>query len=279
MPGTLYVVATPIGNLEDVTLRALRVLREVSLIAAEDTRRTARLLQHYSISTRTTSLHEHTERSKTGSLIARLTAGESIALVSDAGTPGISDPGTLFIAAAHAAGIRVEPVPGASASLAALSASGLSGREFIFAGFAPNRAKARQNWLATMATEPRVMIFYEAPHRIRLTLEDMLAIFGDRLIALGRELTKAHEELVVRPISRHLLELKEERGEFTLVVSGFPADSILETQSPGASDIALEFGDLTNNGGLNRREAIKYLASRYGLASREVFSLLEQAKN
>ncbi len=279
MPGTLYVVATPIGNLEDVTLRALRVLREVSLIAAEDTRRTARLLQHYSISTRTTSLHEHNERSKTGSLIARLTAGESIALVSDAGTPGISDPGTLFIAAAHAAGIRVEPVPGASASLAALSASGLSGREFIFAGFAPNRSKARQNWLATMATEPRVMIFYEAPHRIRLTLEDMLAIFGDRLIALGRELTKAHEELVVRPISRHLLELKEERGEFTLVVSGFPADSILERQPPAAADIALEFGYLTNTNGLNRREAIKYLASRYGLASREVFSLLEQAKN
>ncbi len=279
MPGTLYVVATPIGNLEDVTLRALRVLREVSLIAAEDTRRTARLLQHYSISTRTTSLHEHNERSKTGSLIARLTAGESIALVSDAGTPGISDPGTLFIAAAHAAGIRVEPVPGASASLAALSASGLSGREFIFAGFAPNRSKARQNWLATMATEPRVMIFYEAPHRIRLTLEDMLAIFGDRLIALGRELTKAHEELVVRPISRHLMELKEERGEFTLVVSGFSADSILERQPPAASDIALEFGELTNKIGLNRREAIKYLASRYGLASREVFSLLEQAKN
>src|SRR6185436_6699144 len=131
MPGTLYVVATPIGNLEDVTLRALRVMREVSLIAAEDTRRTARLLQHYSISTRTTSLHEHNERSKTPSLIARLAAGESIALVSDAGTPGVSDPGSHLVAEAHRAGITVEPVPGPNAAVAALSGSGLSGGEFV----------------------------------------------------------------------------------------------------------------------------------------------------
>ena len=146
MPGTLYVVATPIGNLEDVTLRALRVLREVSLIAAEDTRRTARLLQHYSISTRTTSLHEHNERSQTPALIARLRAGESIALVSDAGTPVISDPGTHLVAGAHAAGIRVEPVPGPSAVIAALSASGLAEGEFVFVGFPPSRAKARKVW-------------------------------------------------------------------------------------------------------------------------------------
>src|SRR3954466_6829815 len=166
MAGILYVVATPIGNLEDVTLRALRVLREVSLIAAEDTRRTARLLQHYSISTRTTSLHEHNERSRTPALIARLEAGESVALVSDAGTPIVSDPGTHLVASAHAAGVRVEPVPGPSAVVAALSASGLGQGEFVFVGFPPSRSNARQRWFTHLAAETRVIILYEAPHRI-----------------------------------------------------------------------------------------------------------------
>ncbi len=197
MPGILYVVATPIGNLEDITLRALRILREVSLIAAEDTRRTARLLQHYSISTRTTSLHEHNERTKTAVLINRLAAGESIALVSDAGTPVISDPGSHLVAEAHRAGFQVEPIPGASAAISALSASGLEAESFLFAGFPPSRSKARQLWLSKLAVEPHVLILYEAPHRIRLTLEDMLQAFGDRLVALGRELTKVHGELVV----------------------------------------------------------------------------------
>src|SRR3954470_2249349 len=204
MPGTLYVVATPIGNLEDVTLRALRVLREVALIAAEDTRRTARLLQHYSISTRATSLHEHNERSKTASLIARLTAGDSIALVSDAGTPVISDPGAYLIAQVHLAGVLVVPIPGPSALIAALSASGLAKGEFVFAGFPPTRSTDRKRWFTRLAQEQRVLVFYEAPHRIRRTLEDMLQAFGDRVVALGRELTKAHEQLVVRPTSEHL---------------------------------------------------------------------------
>ena len=278
MPGTLYVVATPIGNLEDVTLRALRVLREVSLIAAEDTRRTARLLQHYSISTRTTSLHEHNERAKTPSLIARLVAGESIALVSDAGTPVVSDPGTHLVAQAHAAGIRVEPVPGPSAALAALSGSGLSEREFIFAGFPPNRSKARQLWLGTLATENRVLIFYEAPHRIRRTLADMLQAFGDRRMAMGRELTKVHEELVVRPISAHLSREFEERGEFTLVVEGHSNRPAVPDAAPDWSTVANEFGLLTNSKGLGRREAIRSLALRYGISTRQVFGLLEEAK-
>src|SRR5580765_307816 len=189
MPGTLYVVATPIGNLEDVTLRALRVMREVSLIAAEDTRRTARLLQHYSISTRTTSLHEHNERSKTPSLIARLVAGESIAVVSDAGTPVVSDPGSHLVAAAHAAGIKVEPIPGPSAALAAISGSGIGGDGFLFVGFPPSKAGARRGWLSSLADEGRPFVMYEAPHRIRATLEDMLVALGDRTVALGRELT------------------------------------------------------------------------------------------
>jgi 16S rRNA (cytidine1402-2'-O)-methyltransferase len=279
MPGTLYVVATPIGNLEDVTLRALRVMREVSLIAAEDTRRTAHLLQHYSISTRTTSLHEHNERSKTPSLIARLASGESIALVSDAGTPVVSDPGSHLVAAAHAAGIKVEPIPGPSAALATLSASGLAGDGFVFAGFPPNRSKARQAWLAKLSEEPRVLIFYEAPHRIRATLEDMLTALGDRMVALGREVTKIHEELVVRPISGHLLELSETRGEFTLVVAGAPGQHLNGQERPSPQRLAREFGELTNIGVGSRRDAIRTLAARYGLSSRDVFSLLERGRN
>ncbi len=278
MPGTLYVVATPIGNLEDVTLRALRVMREVSLIAAEDTRRTARLLQHYSISTRTTSLHEHNERAKTPALVARLLAGESIALVSDAGTPVVSDPGSHLVAAAHAARVRVEPVPGANAALALLSASGLPGSGFVFAGFPPNRSKPRQKWFLTMVEEPRIVIFYEAPHRIRQTLDDMLAIFGDRLLAIGRELTKVHESLAVRPISEHIRHLEVERGEFVLAIEGRSAVE-LPGKAPTPSEIAAQFGDLTNIGSTGRRQAIRALADKHGISAREVFDLLERAKN
>ncbi|MDQ3346556.1 MAG: 16S rRNA (cytidine(1402)-2'-O)-methyltransferase [Acidobacteriota bacterium] len=277
MPGTLYVVATPIGNLEDVTLRALRILREVSLIAAEDTRRTARLLQHYSISTRTTSLHEHNERTRTPGLIARLEGGESIALVTDAGTPVVSDPGTHFVAAAHAAGIRVEPIPGASAILAALSASGLLRGEFLFAGFPPSRANARENWFASLAAETRTIVLYEAPHRIRATLQAMQAAFGDRIIAVARELTKTHEQLVVRPISYFTPDHLPERGEFTLVVSGAmpgaPAEMVPEPRA-----MAAEFGQMTTIGGKSRREALRSLAKKYGLPARDVFGFLEEAK-
>jgi 16S rRNA (cytidine1402-2'-O)-methyltransferase len=278
MPGTLYVVATPIGNLEDVTLRALRVLREVSVIAAEDTRRTARLLQHYSISTRTTSLHEHNERSKTASLIARLLAGESIALVSDAGTPAISDPGSHLVAEAHQHRVVVEPVPGPSAAIAALSASGFTSAEFIFAGFPPPRSNDRKRWLQRFSDESRALIFYEAPHRIRVTLEAMLEILGDRSIALGRELTKAHEQLVVRPISALLSEELSERGEFTLVVSGAQTTTVLKGPRPSAAQLRLEIGEMTNIATITRREAIRTLAKRHGLSNREVFDMLEEAK-
>src|SRR5687768_10062443 len=167
-------------------MRALRVLREVDLIAAEDTRRTARLLQHYSISTPTTSLHEHNERARTPAVIDRLMRGESVALVSDAGTPVVSDPGALLVAAAHAAGIRVEPIPGPSAALAAVSGSGLQGDQVLFVGFPPSRAIARKRWLEELKEEVRIVVFFEAPHRIRDTLADLLAVFGDRVIAIGR---------------------------------------------------------------------------------------------
>jgi 16S rRNA (cytidine1402-2'-O)-methyltransferase len=254
------------------------VLREVSLIAAEDTRRTARLLQHYSISTRTTSLHEHNERSKTAPLVARLVAGESIALVSDAGTPVVSDPGSQLVAAAHAAGIRVEPVPGPNAAVAVLSASGLAGDGFVFAGFPPNRSKARKRWLQDLVKETRPLILYEAPHRIRATLIDMQAILGDRVTAVGRELTKVHENLVVRPISQQLAGLLEERGEFTLVVAGAAAETEAVI-APAAAQLAREFGHMTKNEPLGRREAIRTLAQKYRISAREVFALLEEAKH
>jgi len=279
MPGTLYVVATPIGNLEDVTLRALRVLREVTLIAAEDTRRTARLLQHYSISTRTTSLHEHNERTKTASLISRLALGESIALVSDAGTPVISDPGAHLVAEAHRAGVPVEPIPGPNAGIAALSASGLADGSFLFAGFPPSRSKARQQWLAELAGEQHTLIFYEAPHRIRLTLQDMLQAFGDRAVALARELTKLHSELVVRPISQHLAAAVEERGEYTLVVAGAEKTTGPSEALPDADQMRAEFGLLTNSDGVTRREAIRALSQKYGVSSKVIFKVLEESKN
>jgi 16S rRNA (cytidine1402-2'-O)-methyltransferase len=279
MPGTLYVVATPIGNLEDVTLRALKILRGVSVIAAEDTRRTSRLLQHYSISTPTTSLHEHNERSKTPALIRQLMAGESIALVSDAGTPVVSDPGARLIAEAHAAGVRVEPIPGASAAMAALSASGFGGDAFVFLGFPPARAAARRRWLADAArdTANRTLILFEAPHRIRETLTEMLESFGDRVIAIGRELTKAHEEMVVAPISAHLRSIDKGRGEYTLVVA--PAEAPAEVAAPRTDQLFDEFSQLTSTGDVTRRSAIKQLAIKYGLTAKDVYSRVEQGRN
>jgi 16S rRNA (cytidine1402-2'-O)-methyltransferase len=275
MPGTLYVVATPIGNLEDVTLRALRILRDVSLIAAEDTRRTSRLLQHYSISTPTTSLHEHNERIKTPQLVRRLCEGKSIALVSDAGTPVISDPGARFVSAAHAAGVRVEPIPGPSAVMAAVSTSGFSGDQFLFLGFPPPRTTRRRKWLADLATETRPLVLYEAPHRIRETLQDMLSALGDRVVAIGRELTKVHEELVVQPISEHLRTFTDGRGEYTLVVAPAEPDRP-PVEVPSAVSIQHEFGQLTDNGSLSRRSAIKQLAIKYGLTAREVYAMVEK---
>ena len=278
MPGTLYVVATPIGNLEDVTLRALRILRDVSVIAAEDTRRTARILQHYSISTRTTSLHEHNQRSKTPALITRLLAGESVALVSDAGTPVVSDPGAPLIAAAHAAGIRVETIPGPSAVIAALSVCGFPEGEFTFLGFPPIRSKHRKEFFSRLAAERRTLIFYEAPHRVRACLADMVDVFGDRELLIAREVTKAHETLVVKPISQHLATLSEPRGEYTLVLRGLEAEIAEPRTVPDASSLAIEFGELTNNGAIGRRQAIRELSKRHGLPSRMVFDLLERAK-
>ena len=218
MPGTLFVVATPIGNLEDVSARALRVLREVTVIAAEDTRRTAQLLARFAIPTPTTSLHEHNEKKKMAALVERLQRGEAIALVSDAGTPTISDPGLQLIRAAIEAGVRVEPIPGPSAAMAALAVSGLPTDTFTFLGFPPVKGSERSRWFDEVRAAGRTVVFFEAPHRIRQTLQQLLDALGDAEIAVGRELTKAHEELVRGPISVVIGSLGEPRGEYTVVV-------------------------------------------------------------
>ena len=278
MPATLFVVATPIGNLEDISARALRVLRDVSLIAAEDTRRTAHLLARYAITTPTTSLHEHNETRKTPALLARLRQGESVALVSDAGTPTVSDPGERLIRAAIDAGIRVESIPGPSAALAALAASGLPSETFTFLGFPPIRSKDRNKWFDRLLAVGGTVIFFEAPHRIRTTLERLLQVAGDCQVSVGRELTKAHEELVRGPISRVLSELKEPRGEFTVVAKiGYSTEINLAVLPQGATLLA-EFGHLTELGALRRRQAIAALAKKYGRSSGEVYEAIEQAK-
>jgi 16S rRNA (cytidine1402-2'-O)-methyltransferase len=278
MPGILYVVATPIGNLEDITLRALRILRDVSVIAAEDTRRTARLLQQYSISTPTTSLHEHNERQRSVQLVARLEAGNSVALVSDAGTPVVSDPGLKLVQAARAAGIRVEPVPGPSAALAALSASGVPAETFLFMGFPPAKAGARRRWLEELADEARPIILYESPHRVTDLLGDMAELWPGRRIAVGRELTKLHEELVEGPISELRDHFLEPRGEFTVILQ--PAEAAASgSDEPEPGAIFEEFRALTEAEGLSTREAVKRIARRRGLGARAVYETVHRSKD
>jgi len=278
MAGCLHVVSTPIGNLEDITLRALRVLREVELIAAEDTRRSARLLQHYSISTRTTSLHEHNERQKLPSLIARLGGGARIALVSDAGTPGISDPGTRLIGAAHEAGIKVEVVPGPSAVMAGLAASGFPAEPFRFLGFPPIRSKDRKKWLESAGADPETLVFFEAPHRIQRTLGELETFSGKRPIVVCRELTKLHEELVKGPIDVVLQQLREPRGEYVVVCGPHSSPSHAPHVVPTDLELANSFGQTTESGVSSRREAVRQVAERYGLKVREVYQALERVK-
>lgn len=275
---TLFLVATPIGNLEDITLRALRVLREVPLVAAEDTRRTAKLLSHFDIHTPTTSFYEQVEREKTPGLLARLAAGESLALVSDAGTPGISDPGYRLANAAIAAGFRVEAVPGASAVLTALVSSGLPTSAFSFVGFPPPRAQARDRWLTEICSRRETVVFFEAPHRVRATLEAVLRIGGDRDVVLGRELTKVHEELLRGRLSEIIGRITEQRGEFTVVLAGREADSPHSEPLPSSDKLLELFGHLTERLGMSRREAIGHLAERSGMSSREVYRAIEDAK-
>jgi 16S rRNA (cytidine1402-2'-O)-methyltransferase len=278
MSGTLFVVATPIGNLEDITIRALRVLREVAVIAAEDTRRTAHLLARHAIATPTTSLHEHNEAGKSASLVARLQRGDSIALVSDAGTPTVSDPGGLLIRAAIDAGIRVEAVPGPSAVLAALAASGLPTDTFTFLGFPPTGAKNRKTWFQRARALGGTLVFFEAPHRIKTTLAEFQRLVADCPVSVGRELTKMHEQLVRGPISRVLEELVDERGEFTVVAFIGHITDIITAEAASPSQLADEFGEMTMNGGSTKRQAVAALARKHGLPANDVYRALESVK-
>jgi 16S rRNA (cytidine1402-2'-O)-methyltransferase len=264
MLGTLFVVATPIGNLEDITLRALRVLREVKLIAAEDTRRTAQLLSRHAIATPTTSFHAHNEHRKAPQLLERLKGGDDIALVSDAGTPTIADPGGPLIRAALDAGLRVVPIPGPSAVMAALTASGSSTSDFTFLGFPPNRSKARALWFSRLARVEGTAIFFEAPHRIRQTLAELQAAVGDRSIVIGRELTKVHENLVKQQISEALVALTNPIGEFTVVVEiGHTTDVC----RPNAAELPD-----------SRRQAVALVAKDHGLTANQLYRAIEELK-
>jgi len=278
MSGTLYVVATPIGNLEDITLRALRVLREVDAIAAEDTRRSARLLGHHGIATKTVSFHEHNARARVPQLISRLEAGESVAIITDAGTPGVSDPGLELVKEAIERGIRVDPIPGASAPLAALIASGFEMVPFTVFGFAPNKAKARIQWLDEISKVPHTFSFFEAPHRIQAMLRDAGPIFGERPIVMGRELTKLHQQLLRGTALALADRVSDPRGEFTLVVG--PAVKSLDSNEIHLSDteVAQEFWRITESVRGSRRQAVAELARRSGRSAKDVYSAIERAK-
>jgi 16S rRNA (cytidine1402-2'-O)-methyltransferase len=278
MSGTLFVVATPIGNLEDITLRALRVLQTADLIAAEDTRRTARLLAHHSISTPTLSFHQHNTRARIPQLISRLKRGESIAVVTDAGTPGVSDPGVELVQACVEAGIAIDPIPGASAPLTAVIASGFPLVPLTVLGFAPARAKDRMEWLENLSAIQNTVTFFETPHRIGRTMEELGHILGDRPIMVGRELTKAHQEFI-RGTAKELSEAFDNvRGEYTIVVGPAPR-AIDVTVTPTDGVILAEFGHATEVVGLQRREAISALAKKHKLPSRSVYKIIERAKN
>lgn len=264
--GTLYLVATPIGNMEDITLRALRILREAALICAEDTRTTRKLLSRYAIETPLISYNEHNMKARTPAILATLQQGD-VALVSEAGTPALSDPGYELVVAAIGAGIPVVPVPGPSALLAALTASGLPAREFTFLGFLPRRPGHRQRLLDSLATEPRTIVIFEAPHRLRGTLAAILASWGDRRIAVCRELTKLHEEIFRGRISQALHHFSEPRGEFTLVIEG------AEKPSAEISEDALRQALLQLRAqGLPVRDAVRSASESTGLPQRQVYA-------
>ena len=266
--GTLYIVATPIGNLEDITLRAIRVLKEADLIAAEDTRHTKHLLDRYQIETQLTSYHDHNKEEKAPVLVARLLEGKSVALVSDAGTPGISDPGYFLINLAIDQKIPVVPIPGATAAIAALSISGLPTDSFVFEGFLPAKHMARLKRLKELSGEKRTIIFYEAPHKIIQTIEDMLEAFGERRAVITRELTKIHEETIRGTLSELLKRVQEGtiKGEFTIILHGASAEPLKQD-----IDTAEYLKNLILHRGLSKKEAISIAAEELGLPKKDVY--------
>jgi len=271
-PGTLYLVGTPIGNLEDMTFRAVRILGAVDAIAAEDTRHTGKLLQHFQITTPQISYHEHNQKSRIPDLVQRLQRGDAIALVTDAGMPGISDPGYELVKACIEANIPVVPIPGSTAAISALVASGLACDRFVFEGFLANISSSkRRERLEQLKAEPRTLILYEAPHRVRQTLQEMADVFGgDRQIVLARELTKLHEELWRGTLEQAIAHYttREPTGEFTLVVAG------AELSQPILSEDAIveELKELLRQG-VTRSQASRQLAQQTALPRRQIYQL------
>jgi 16S rRNA (cytidine1402-2'-O)-methyltransferase len=270
--GTLYIVGTPIGNLEDITYRAVRVLGEAALVACEDTRQTRKLLDHFGIRKPAVSYHEHNEAQRTADLIGRLEQGETIALVSDAGTPLVSDPGFRLVREAVARGIPVVPVPGPSAAITALSASGLPTDSFRFAGFLPAKPGQRRRALEFLRDETATLVFYEAPHRIVETLEDVATVMGEREVVVARELTKIHEEFLRGAAAVVAAELKSRpavRGEITLLI----AKSEQPAQCEGSIRDSVE---MLQRAGVPRMDAMKQVARERGISKREVYAEMEK---
>lgn len=275
----LYVVSTPIGNLEDITLRALRVLKEVSVIACEDTRQTQKLLNHFEIHTKTISYHEHNELERAAELIVRLEDGESVAVVSDAGTPGISDPGYRLIALALRHGVRVIPIPGASAILSALVASGLATDHYEFCGFLPAKHGQRKTELERVRDREHTIVFYEAPHRIVETLEDVVEVMGrDRKVVLARELTKVHEEFVRGAANEVFQQLRRReggvKGEIVLLVAAAERTANVAPQK----DLASRLDAIMREQDLDEKAALKVLAKESGIGKSELYRELQRTK-
>jgi len=277
--GVLYVVATPIGNLDDITLRALKTLKAVALVAAEDTRRTGILLRHFGVETAILSVHEHNEHNRISRVTSHLAKGESVALVTDAGTPGISDPGAVLVAAVRKEGFRVEPIPGASAVAAAISASGISSHGYAFLGFPPIRAKDRMAWLETLVntSKNRLVVFFEAPHKVKKTLEE-LSILVKRPIIIGREITKLHEEFVEGLPGDLLARFESPQGEFTILIP--PADASENAAAPVLDeDVVVLFGQITDSGeGSSKREVARLVGERLGMTAKQVYDIMERNK-
>ncbi len=276
MAPALYLVGTPIGNLEDITYRAVRTLREVDLIACEDTRHTRKLLNRYEISKPLVSCHEHNEQQRAQELVAKVQAGRSVALVSDAGMPAISDPGYRVVEAAIDAGVQVIPIPGPSAVDTALIASGLPTDRFLYAGFLPSKSSQRVKALEALADEPPTLAFYEAPHRLLRTLEDAKATLGDRSAVVARELTKTHEEFLRGTLSEvhaKLAARESVKGEIVLLISG-------ASDASAAPDVPLpQRVDQLVVAGATPMDALKAAAKEYGLTKREAYRLVEEAKS
>jgi 16S rRNA (cytidine1402-2'-O)-methyltransferase len=267
-PGVLYVVSTPIGNLEDITLRALRVLREVDLIAAEDTRRTRQLLTHYGIRKPLISYHDFNRRMREKTLLQELREGKSIALVTDAGTPGISDPGEELVLGAIQESIPLIPIPGPAALISALSVSGLPTESFLFYGFLPSRAAARKKWLASLKDRPETLVFYESPRRVGSLLQDAAQILGDRRVVVAREMTKVYEEVYRGSVSEVLERLGEEevKGEVTIILEGCPLPPKAE-----ASSIVEALKYYSRDRGLSMRESVHRVAEDLKVSRRQVY--------